>query len=418
MLPTCVKLLDHSVEDPAGTIYVIDAAHKAPDPNFTTTTPPTFELKFLDAINQDPRADLKVLLQRTGKPDITSFAGLNGHGFSFSVALADLTGDVNDPTSKVFHPLYAAYHDKDSIYPASLMKIAPILAAHQLLFDAQQKAKTASPADSATPAKLKKFVFDGLIADWNAKGLGVWGEPNLGKTLDVDSGGKVILNKTFFAQMDAITHPDPKGDEVKEMNNGMWFTMHKLHTPYMGSAFLQLGLCDQNNGGFWSWSAWGENWTCKGSPTRLYKTQPKTEIFALAAATYMTLLKQRRLVSPSISDLMQTALLDGDLKWSRSALVSSLGAAETADLKMWGKHGAWGPSASEALLVERTTGAGKKIRYVVACFLTSSIEDPRQYPAAMAETDPDFRKVWDVMLRVLVEVLIPAMDGVIVANNP
>jgi hypothetical protein len=186
----------------------------------------------------------------------------------------------------------------------------------------------------------------------------------------------------------------------------------------MGSAFLQLGLCDQTKGGFWSWSAWKENWTCKGSPTRLYKGQPSTEVFALSAATYLTLLKQRRLVSPSMSDLMQTALLHGDLDWAANALSSNLGAAETADLKMWGKHGAYGASASEALLVERTTAAGKAIRYVVACFLTSSIEDPKQYPAAMAETDPDFRYVWDVMLKALVEVLIPAMDGVIVANNP
>jgi hypothetical protein len=111
---------------------------------------------------------------------------------------------------------------------------------------------------------------------------------------------------------------------------------------------------------------------------------------------------------------MQNVLSNGDLGWARDGLNTTLGASEVVGVKLWGKHGEYGGSASEALLVERTTQAGKKIRYVVSCFLTSK-ESAGKYPYAdLTVTFP----VGDLMLRTLVELLIPAMDGVIVANNP
>jgi hypothetical protein len=413
MSSPCVKLLDHSVEDPPGTVYTIDAAHPAPSPGFVSSVM-GLDGNFLAALNKTPRADLTAMLKRPGKPDVTSFTQLTLDPYKFSVALADLTGDENDPTSKVFHPQYTALRDKDSVYPASLMKTAPIFAAFQLRFDALQKATQASAADQATPAKLKKFVFAGLKSDWKAKGLGTL--PDLGTILDADASG-IIFTKTFDRQMNNITHPDPAKNQVAQMNGGMAYLMKHIHAPYLGSALIQSGLCDKDKGGIWTWDAWGEKWPCKGSGTRLYSGQQPTEVQAWAAATYLTLLKQRRLVSPAMSDQMQDVLLNGDLDWAADGLKTTLGAAEVAVLKLWGKHGAFAGSASEALLIERTTSANKKIRYVVVCLLTSTAP-VSQYPVALAEPDPDFRTVYDLMLKVLTELLIPALDGVIVANNP
>jgi len=405
-------LLDHFVEDPKGTVYKVDAAHPAPDPGFVTGAAIAgFEGNFLAALNKTPSAELTRRLTRPGQPDVTSFTRLTLAPYTFSVALADLTGDETDPTSKVFHPPYVASRDHDSLYPASLMKIAPILAAHQLKFDALQKAKLASAAVQADPAKLKNFVYGALISDWAAKGIiGKKQRPDLRAVLDADSTG-IIFDKNFMQFMMMITHPDENKDQVVQMNKGMAELMERIHAPYMGSVFLQLGLCDNNTGGMWMYNAWGEKWPCKGGVTKLYKGQAEIEVQAKSAVTYLTLMKQRRLVSPDMSDQMQDVLIKGDLKWAQFGLAGTLGPAEVVGLKIWGKHGAFGGHCSEALLVERTTSQGKQIRYVVACFLTSTAS-VKEYPVARNST------VYDLLLNVLVDLLIPALDGVIVANNP
>src|SRR5258708_2404737 len=246
MSSPCVKLLDHFVEDPKGTVYTVDGAHPAPNPNFVTGgTIAGFEAAFLAALNNNPNAALKEMLKRTGKPDVTSFTGLPLDTYSFSVGLADLTGDETDPTSKVFHPPYVALHDKDSIYPASLIKVAPILAAHQLKFDALQKAKLASPAVQASPTKLKNFVYGALTTDWKAKGIDKEKLPNLRGVLDADATG-VTFDATFTHHMMNITHPDPKKDQVAQMNQGMTQCMTRIDGPFIGPAFLGLGICDPN----------------------------------------------------------------------------------------------------------------------------------------------------------------------------
>jgi hypothetical protein len=296
------------------------------------------------------------------------------------------------------------------------MKIAPILAAHQLKFDALQKAKLASAAVQADPAKLKNFVYGALRSDWTAKGIGKTQQPNLRAVLDADSTG-IIFDKNFMQYMMMITHPDPKKNQVAQMNKGMAQLMKRIHAPYMGSAFPQLGLCDKDTGGIWMYNAWGEKWPCKGGVTRLYKGQAEIEVQAWSAVTYLTLMKQRRLVSPDMSDQMLTVLDNGDLNWSRYGLDGTLGSAEVVGLKIWGKHGAFGGHCSEALLIERTTSQGKQIRYVVACFLTSTA-NVKEYPVARADPVKSNQTVYDLLLNVLVDLLIPALDGVIVANNP
>src|SRR5258708_16017074 len=273
-------------EDPPGTIYPIDATHKAPAPGFNTGVNPTnYQQKFLQAINKSPRDDLKALLHRNGEPEVTAFSDLRNPHYAFSAALADLTANPSKPQ-------YAAFFDKDSIYPASLAKIGPIFAAHQLKFDPLQTAKQA-PADvSADPIKLKKWLFDRLQSDWKAKGLPQDRQPVLKKILTVEPAG-IGFTDNCLKQMKAITHPESNDFDaaINEMNNAMTFLITNLHASYVGSALLQSDLCDAQTGGFWLWSAWGEEWKCGARPATLYAGQGSSEGQAWSAATFLTLLK-------------------------------------------------------------------------------------------------------------------------------
>jgi hypothetical protein len=413
-LPSCVKLLDHYAEDKQGTIFTLDPLNK-PTPDFVTGLT-RFDTLLQDALNQSPRADLAALLHRPTKPDLASISALQkapGSPYAFTVALADLTA------GKLTKPHYASFHDHDAIYPASLAKVGPIYGAHQLEFDATQKAAQAPAATAADAGKLQKWVFAELRKDWKAKGLKSGQQPDLEAILVVDKATKkVVFTPGCSKQMDAITHFKGFGTAaINAMNNAMAFLMKGLHAPYLGSALLQSGLCDPNTGGFWLWDSWGERWNCGGGVPQLYPKQPSTEVMAWSAATYLTLLAQRRLVSPSTSDEIAAILIDGDMFWLANAFKAKFAASEVADLKTTGKEGAWGGFASEALIIERTTAAGKALRYVVACFLSSD-RPAKEYPVTMAEPDPDFRTVWNILLRAIVEAIIPALDAVIVANNP
>jgi hypothetical protein len=426
VLPKCVKLLDHYMGDEHDNPYLVDATHKPPDPGFNTGADPVnFELALQTAIQKSPRPELATLLHRTVKPgkpaipDVQSFSDLDNSPYKLSIGIADMTGDPTDPNSKFNKPMYAAHFDRESIYPASLAKLTVIYALHQLKYDAAQKATTAPASMQGNKAKLTQWVFDSLHADWTAKGLKRSRQPVMQDLLVADAAGKtMVFTPLCIANMRHITHPDNFDVAgINEMNNAMTALITSVHASYMGSVFLQSGHCKEDQGGMWVYSAWGEKWNCDGGVPQLYPKQPGTEVMAWSAARCVALLGQERLVSPSISKELKTVLADGDTGWGKGGLKKVLPASELATLNTWGKEGAWGGFASDALYIERTNSAGKTYRYAVACLL-SSTAPASSYPVAQAETDPVSRATWDVLLKAIVESIIPALDGVIVGNNP
>ncbi len=416
-LPSCVKMLEHWVEDRLGTGFTLDPQNR-PTPNFVTGFA-RLDTLFDDALNKTGRTSLGTLLHaKTGAADIDTLFELDVGPYTLSIALADLTGDENDPNSKVFHPQYVAYHDRAVIYPGSLSKIGPIYAAHQLKFDADHIATGAPAATQANPAKLKKYVFDKLRADWKTAGIPGSDRPVLEEILVVNSQ-TFALTKTFAKRMNDITHPPDDTDWKKHnpMNEGMDHLVRRLQFPYMGSLFLQSGLADPATGGFWIWQ-WNIQWLCKGRITRLYSGQDNLDMQALSVATYLALLAQERLISRAVSKELKDVLVDGDAGWFRNACTTKLPPGDKANLRFWGKHGAVGAHASEGLLVERKV-QGQWIRYIVVCLL-----DTKRKRSDYSYFDSEEQKkkdppdpLSDLLLTVLVEELIPVLDGVILANN-
>jgi hypothetical protein len=426
-LPSCVVKLDHWAEDPPGTIYKIDATNKAPAPGYNIGTDADFAKweqfrdRFLEAIQQTPRPLLTALLHGPGHVDVTVFSDLSLAPHDITVALVDLTDDTNSPTGKLRRPHYVNYHDRNAIYPASLLKMAAIYAAHQLKFDLQQIARGAPSAIRTDPVKLKTWLVAEAKTAWQSKGLSEKKQPNVATIVDVASTadpttnvsvGDIIFTKTCAAKMNDITHPG--GGGANAMNGGMAFLTKNIRGAFMGSAFLQSGLCQESDGGLWWWDAWGERWTCGTTPPQLYPGQGSSEFKAWSAATMLTLLAQERLVSPAISRELKAVLLDGDTNFLYNDLSTR---APSASITTWGKHGAYGGFASEAGLVERVTVGGKTLRYVVVCFLSSRLSKA-DYPNAQANTDPAMRKVRRILLRAITELIIPALDTVIALNNP
>jgi hypothetical protein len=390
----CIKKLDHFMADSQGKTIKLEESKL--DPNFEVD-PATLKQKFSDEMKQRPREGLAALL------GIDSFIDLATPPFELSISLVDLTKD------KIDHPQYVSLNDTMAIYPASLGKIAPLYAAHQLKYDVTTKRRN-------MPGKSLTLIFDSIRDDWTASGVrrrrssklpDLNGQPDLEKILTVSDTDDLIFSPMFKKQMNSITH----GDNAGAMNHAAGALIEKIGWPFMGSALLQSGLCNEQSGGIWLWGNYaGKRWICDVEPVKLYPKQRLHEAKALKVATYFTLMAQKRLVDGQTSSDIQEVLKDGDLRWYKPELLKALDAlgsehpyANAVDVQVYCKPGGYPAELppgwkSTGMLVQRESSVGP-IRYVVAC-LTSSAKHAH-------------RTLGDM----LGNLLIPCLDSVIVANN-
>jgi len=404
------RLLDHFMVDNTGATVPL-----APKTTNFTSDPPNLRALF----------DVELNRQRPNESALTnlgmnSIADLATSPHSLKLALIDVTG-----ATKLAAPEFVSNHtDTDRIAAASLGKIAAIYAAHQLKFDVQTKiGKSTGIASSDL-----KQAFTQLRQQWSSKKIPtteLHGQPQLEKILTV-SNGQLTFEQEFANRMQDIT----SSTSGSVMNAGAGFLFKSIGYPYVASALLQSGLCDRNNGGlFVSWGYSAAKWQC-GTDGLVKLGSFWQEITLTAAATYLTLLAQRNLISGPASDEIKNVLhgkpidehyakqyhaadwqtwmgvyTGGDIGTLMDVLPGILNVSPST-VNVYGKHGLLESVpgfAHEAVLVERDAGS-RQLRYIVICLVkTETLKEVSQpnYP----------------LLDTIVKVVIPAMDFAIQTNN-
>ncbi len=272
----------------------------------------------------------------------------------FGVALIDMTGP------RIVKPVLAEVRSTHQIYGASLPKIVALLAAHQLRHDIDTLRRQA-PAVSAKDA----------IKAWRRAGVPRVDLPLVTKILDVPSGSGTV---GFTSSFDKILR-----DVVANNNHQASEAIERLGYRYMASVLVQTGLHEKGRGGLWLSQRFG----AKPGPWRSTKSgrswigspvgRARHGATALAAARLFMLMGQGRLVSPADSAALRSLLAGsstaGSSDWMQGAL-PACGRWRSGD-KLSSKVGLWTSKQGytyqhQAALVERTTAAGKPLRYAIA----------------------------------------------------
>jgi hypothetical protein len=254
------------------------------------------------------------------------------------VALVDLTN------AKEYTPVFAgssAFGPGNTVEGASLVKILALYAVYQLRFDLNTFAtRNGITKGSALQASIAK--------EWKKAGL--QSQPKLAGLFQfVEKAGSSVVAR--LRRTPAIH----ENWDARALIVALGFE-------YIGSVALQSGLFDEKQGGLWLNAAYERPaFTWGSSP---FPTLPRHSATALAAATFFTLLAQRRLVDQASSDeiakvlqspqCMANGLLDG---------VKQLPGAPSASSN---KCGILPPLYHEAIHVIRQPAGGKRLEYVAA----------------------------------------------------
>jgi hypothetical protein len=407
-LSKCIKLLQHYTEDASQKPVALAQPY---DPNFTSSS--KLSAALAAAMSESRPAERFRAMSKIG---ISTFEECNVKPFRLGVALVDLTGPA-----RLAQPEYAGFNDTTIISCASIFKLAPMIAAHQLKFDVLAKVATA-PSTITDTAKKLTWAFGELTAEWKSKGLNPYYAPNLREIIVVTTGGDIDFHPTFDTQMRAITGASRFAyATVNEMNQGAWHLITRLQWTYIASVMLQTGITDTTDGGLWVCGVGTDTknyWICDADGalvTPTSKSRSPQQITAKSGARFLSLVTQEVLISEQIAkDFRQ--VVDDDLGWLKLGLNSansSTGSSPSTlvrfnpdlatnleTVRVFGKPGAFGAWAGEALGVERNSALGP-LRYVVVAVT-------EQFKAGIDYND---------MLSFVTSALIPMLDGVIVTNN-
>ena len=230
------------------------------------------------------------------------------------VALVDLTGD------KICKPGYADWGSMFPITGGSTVKISMLYAAHQLLFDLNEMARTNG---FKTPAELKKKAGE------------VWSQlicpPDLNWLVEFDSTGPTVrakANRNLALHLKEMVIRDFFNESVARANQ----LIMRLGFEYIASVLWQSGLRHSRGQGLWVRNTYQQakilatvNPKCNyltryktpdGDRERILWYQDPTDdtefrLTALSVVTFFTLLAQRRLVNESASGAMEALLAQG-----------------------------------------------------------------------------------------------------------
>lgn len=236
------------------------------------------------------------------------------------VALVDLTGD------KICKPGYADWGSTLPITSGSTVKIAMLYAAHQLLFDLNEMARTGGLKTAADLKKKADQVWSQLICP-----------PHLDWLVEFDQTGPTVRAKAsknldlHLKQMVNAFFPNFLAVSVTRANQ----LIIRLGFEYIASVLWQSGLRHSRSQGLWVRNTFAQKKIlAKMNPKCHYKTPFNTRegeklerivwyqdptddtefrLTALSVVTYFTLLAQRRLVNESASVAMEALLEQGCL---------------------------------------------------------------------------------------------------------
>jgi hypothetical protein len=303
---------------------------------------------------------------------------------SLTLALVDVT----DPAA----PVFAGIHAEDTVFIASMAKIAALYAAFELrkqLQDAISGVPVATPVP-ALIAQVKK-TWQPLIDAKKPKNAAAFaGFPNLTDIFDITpSGGSWSV--TFTTKGDINTLADKESAQwpllsgkfgFKELlflmasfsnNDAAARCITTLSYEYINAALVVAGLYETGKGGLWlaapyphkpgaalTENLWMQEPLNKDSnTTRRYQVSS-----AKAAAAMFTLLAQRKLVDATSSDEMLDFLQAGTNDFVQNALADASRDVNSIRTKIGVIDKSYW---SQTSLVERNlVDHGKPIRYVIS----------------------------------------------------
>lgn len=259
------------------------------------------------------------------------------------VAIVDLTGD------KITKPDFAGWGTTVPMYGASVPKMLAVYAAHQLRMDLRELAHTRSISDG-------KILEKEALKLWNLGSSApklVWlfdirkwtGSPT---TLDFSTDAKKALA--------GIMH----NNEAGQLIVGVGF-------PYIASVTFQSGLFHSTRGGLWLTTSYGKG-TSGSNPV---KAKYSANVTALSAATFFTLLAQRRMVDDAGSTDIESSLRGGCVT----------GAFPTTGV-VASKCGIWSDYLHDCALIHRANA-----RYVVVGLTRTKKSELGKYAQLFTELD-------------------------------
>jgi hypothetical protein len=303
---------------------------------------------------------------------------------SLTLALVDVT----DPAA----PVFAGIRAEDTVFIASMAKIAALYAAFELrkrLQDAISGVPVATPVP-ALIAQVKK-TWQPLIDAKKTKDAAAFvGFPNLTDIFDITPSG-ASWSVTFTTKGDINTLADKESAQWPLLNGKFGFKellllmasfsnndaaarcITTLSYEYINGALVMAGLYDNGKGGLWlaapyphkPGAALTENLWMQEPLNKDPNTTRRYQVSsAKAAAAMFTLLAQRKLVDATSSDEMLDFLQAGTNDFVRNALADASRDVNSIRTKIgvidklyW----------SQTSLVERNLiDHGKPIRYVIS----------------------------------------------------
>jgi len=230
------------------------------------------------------------------------------------VALVDLTGE------KICKPGYADWGSTFPIAGGSTVKVAMLYAAHQLLFDLNEMARTGGLKTAAELKKKADAVWSQLICP-----------PDLDWLVEFDSTGPTVrakASKNLDLHLKQMVIAAFSNSSVARANQ----LIMRLGFEYIASVLWQSGLHRSRGRGLWVRNTYQQakilapvNPKChyktrymtpEGERERIVWYQDPTDdtefsLTALSVVTFFTLLAQRRLVNEAASVAMEALLKQG-----------------------------------------------------------------------------------------------------------
>jgi hypothetical protein len=269
-------------------------------------------LKADDTIEFDTALDAKLVQLILDTPKYKSMVSAESRGTRTAhredrlrVALVDITGD------KICKPGYAGWGSTFSMPGGSTPKVLILFAAHQLIFDLNEMARTGSITTRADLTSKAATAWSGLTC-----------KPDLNWLVDLDdSGPRVTASastklKTHLKEMVTRSFSGVSVSRASEL-------MLRLGFEYIASVTFQSGLRHPTRAGLWLGNTYLDatvtaktDARChRGSNPIVWSANPLgatgITLTALSAATFFTMLAQRRLVNASASSAMETLLETG-----------------------------------------------------------------------------------------------------------
>ena len=235
-------------------------------------------------------------------------------GDRLRVAVVDLTGD------KICKPGYADWGSTFPITGGSTVKIAILYAAHQLLFDLNQMARTSGLRTAADLKKKADEVWSPLMCP-----------PDVDWLVEFDSKGptvRVKASRNLALHLNEMVIARFSDSSVGRANQ----LIMRLGFEYIASLLWQSGLRRSRGRGLWIRNTYQQaKILATTNPKCNYRTRYKTpegererilwyqdptddtefRLTALSVVTFFTLLAQRRLVNESASVAMEALLKQG-----------------------------------------------------------------------------------------------------------